>query len=103
MNMMIIRKQIWLILSLSFAWFTVVKACEKCQPFCDSFNELFIKPITTSQELQTSQPRRYLSQTYRPIISALILPFNKPEDILAAMTQAIKIFHNTSLLHTLLN
>ena len=95
---MIILNKNQLILSLRLGWCTGVRACEKCQPFCDSFNELFIKPITTSQELQTSQPRRYLSQTYRPIISALILPFNKTEDILAAMIYSIKIFHNTSLL-----
>ena len=36
-------------------------SCEKFQPFWDCFNELFIKPITSDQESQTSPICRVLS------------------------------------------
>ena len=87
---MIILNKNQLILSLRLAWCTGVRACEKCQPFCDSFNELFIKPITTSQELQASQIRHYLSQTYLVLIYVLVLPISKPKELIAANTTAVR-------------
>ena len=40
-------------------------SCEKFQPFWDCFNELFIKPITSPQESQTSPICRVLSPPHR--------------------------------------